>query len=549
MKKDSSKSLASAPDYKYMRVVWPQTQESEDGFLYLSDAFIRSLVGPASKIKEKRRLEASGVMRLVTNAAMYHGYQHGPGKTPTIAEMEKAGDLEPSAIAGGEGELKWDAATARASNSIYGSLQSLTPLSDLPITKITESEQREYQQFRDRYQEYWRRYFDPIGVRIKVDKTISLEAYILPLIDQSDYNQLKSLTGNKPAKFDLARISTGTLLRWQVRLDPEASEVKDARQMAGSMFGKDTAFTDWIGDWATFWVDDGDYAKRALDWFDIFDSAVAEEPELTGSRSKSLRSFFEIPVAGGVAVKNKLSLAAFLVGFQAMVNSAAPNMVKFVPQDPYKNQTFVKISPAPGGPIEAEINRSETYATSESAAAAGKFDPALYYGAVDDGWYISTQRAVLEGLVDRVDAKTSASAREIEYNAFVVVSPDNAKKVHPAVEAGLNVVTKLAERDALLDAWLLYRCGLATAKDDASSAALTWFGGELALPSGGKITYDSATDQAASSILGPMRDMKKATALPSNTRLVTLFNQIANMRAWVRFTEDGLISHVELERK
>ena len=52
------KSLAEALDFRYMRTVFPADAEKEDGFVFLSDPFIRQLVGPASKIKEKRRLEA-----------------------------------------------------------------------------------------------------------------------------------------------------------------------------------------------------------------------------------------------------------------------------------------------------------------------------------------------------------------------------------------------------------------------------------------------------------------------------------------------------------
>ena len=68
-------SLAEAPDFRYMRaVVFPLDEKSEDGFLYLSDEFIRRLVGPELRIKEKRRLEAVTSLKLLENAVLFYGY-------------------------------------------------------------------------------------------------------------------------------------------------------------------------------------------------------------------------------------------------------------------------------------------------------------------------------------------------------------------------------------------------------------------------------------------------------------------------------------------
>lgn len=548
-------SLASAEDFQYMRAVWPQDEKSEDGFLYLSDAFIRHLVGPALKIKEKRRLEAYGTMRLVMNAAMFHGYLNGPGKTPSIDELVEKGELTKSDVRMPDGDLKWDPATVTASSTVFGTPTFLTPLCELPIDKVSSSESQGYATFRDRYQEYWRRYFDPIGIRIKVDKTISLDAYILPLIDESNYNDLKRLTGDKPAKFDLAKISTGTLLRWQVRLDPEAKEIRDARQMLGGMFGKDKALTDWIGNWATFWLEDA--AATVSTFGDMFGSEFEnEEDDQMVGPGRTMTSFFDVPLAGGIDVKNKLSLAAFLVSVQGMVNTAAPNLVRFVPQEPYKGVTFVKIAPAPGGEIERELKRESARADESTGAATARADKAttvpdigLYYGSIGDAWYISTKQFVLEHLVDSQDAVSSPS-REIEYNAFFVASPANAKESRKGVAKATAILTRQAERDKLSQAWLLYRCNLISPTDGITTASPTWFGGEITLPSGGTISYDAAGCETVSSVLGPMRQLKRGGVLmsPDANPLLRLFDSIDAVRAWLRFTEDGLVTHVELER-
>jgi len=546
-------SLASADDFRYMRTVWPQTPEAEDGFLYLSDAFIRRLTGPATKIKEKRRIEAYGSMRMVLNAAMLHGYVYGPGKVPTLEELTTAGLLDKAALAS-EGDISWQPQSIAISNSIYGRPQYMTPLADLSIDKITKTEQDEYVRFRDRYQQYWRRYFDPIGVRIKVDRTISMEAYILPLIEETHYQDLKRLTGDKPQKFDLSQITTATLGRWQVSLDMEAREVKDARQMVGSMFGKDSTLTDWIGKWGSIWVEDSGHANHMFDWF--FEAAERDMDEGDVTYSPSMTSFFQVPAALGIDVKNGFSLAAFLVAMQGMVKSAAPDLVRFTPQDPYKGVTFVKISPAPNGPISRELER-EAERAREAIAAAGQRDTqttqpevGVYYGTIKNGFYVSTQKSVLEHLVDRSQAPaSSAPPREVEYNFLLTASPSNAQRARPLIEKGTAQISRVAERDRLRQAWLLYRCGAVGANDDVTSAAQKWFGGELILPSGGQISYNPARDEAVSSVWGPMRQMKSAKEAGARNPMLQLVDSIAHLRAWLRFTDDGLLSHVEVERK
>lgn len=552
-RKEKAASLASAPDFRYMRCVWPQDPKSEDGFLYLSDAFIRRLVGPATRIAEKRRIEAYGTMRLVTNAAMFHGFLNGPAPVPTIEQMTANRELSPSDIRNPEGELKWDPSRAVASNTVYGTMRFMTPLCELPVDKITSSEQSEYEMFRNRYQEYWRRYFDPIGIRIKVDKTISLEACILPLIQESHYNDLKELAGTKPATFDLGRISTSTLVRWQLTLNPESHLVRDMRQFAGGHLGKDATLMNWIGNWATIWIDDGPLSTRALRPF----LGYPREYESDGPDESSvgkLTSIFDLPLAAGIEVTSRMGLAAFLVSFRAMVESSAPNTVQFTPQEPYKGVTAVKISPVPGGEFDREINGNRKRASAGNTSGTVTGDSAtttpdigIFYAAIGNAWYITFKKAVLDRLADAQDA-ISSSSREIEYNALLTVSPQNVRQARPAMAEFFARQTRNGELETLREAWLLYRCGLVAA-DGLSAAARNWFGGDIALPSGGRITYDGSRDECVSSVLGPMRDPRPASTVAGDNPLLSLADSIANLRAWLRFTEEGLITHIELERR
>src|SRR5262249_33674615 len=75
--KGTIKRLADARDLQYMRTIFRNDDKEEDGFLFRADAFIRQLVSPASKIKEKRRLEALTSLYMLTHGALFHAWETG----------------------------------------------------------------------------------------------------------------------------------------------------------------------------------------------------------------------------------------------------------------------------------------------------------------------------------------------------------------------------------------------------------------------------------------------------------------------------------------
>jgi len=70
-------ALANSLDFQYMRTVFRLEDPLEDGFVFMSDPFIRNLVGPATRIKERRRLEALTSLAMVTNGALFTAWETG----------------------------------------------------------------------------------------------------------------------------------------------------------------------------------------------------------------------------------------------------------------------------------------------------------------------------------------------------------------------------------------------------------------------------------------------------------------------------------------
>jgi len=86
-----SPSLSDARDYKYIRSIYPAGREYEDGFIYLSEKFIRHLVSPQLRIKEARRMYEAMKISVLEKYMIFH-YQL-TGKLPASIEevMESAG--------------------------------------------------------------------------------------------------------------------------------------------------------------------------------------------------------------------------------------------------------------------------------------------------------------------------------------------------------------------------------------------------------------------------------------------------------------------------
>jgi hypothetical protein len=198
-------------------------------FAYLSDPFIRRLVGPAQRIGTLRQGRARALMEELAGAAFLRR-QDLPAEPPTIEGLKRLGYLAP--------EFPEEGLTlapdGRVASATYGPLERLRPVSRLGLVAVTPAEAKAYQEFRQQYSEYWRRYFDPIAVRydVRPDGSRELETFILPLLDSSIYRELaRDLAPAAPASTRVPRWSFPATVALSLQLSPEAAErAKSARE-------------------------------------------------------------------------------------------------------------------------------------------------------------------------------------------------------------------------------------------------------------------------------------------------------------------------------
>jgi hypothetical protein len=362
-------------DRKFVRTLLPRGG-GEDAFLFLSDAAIRRLVGPDLKLRESRRLECSASLRTLAHAA---AWRHLRGGEPAadIAALLADGDLDRELLFCPDGGAYRLLLGGRAGAcSVHGTLEFLTPNAELALERVTSEEKLAYERFRDTYQAYWSRFFDPIGMQVSLGadrdgkRVRRFETVILPLIEMSEYRQLAELFGGKGVqKGPLVEAGGDTTLVISAHLDRESELFRFGSQMlAGQTQGLGLG---WIGDRVSVFARDLPEGKELPD---------DPDPDLFEELFESLADGY--PGGVRISVQNRLLLAGFLAGVQSFVHSSAPGVVRFETLPEHDGVSVVKVAP---------VDRRE-----------GERGPgAFYYAVVGDGLYLALDLATVHQAIER----------------------------------------------------------------------------------------------------------------------------------------------------
>jgi hypothetical protein len=253
-------SLGQTAEFRYMLSQMPVKAETRF-YCYLSDPFIRRLVGPEVKIGQLRRLVAKGEMENATAAAMLYRLDGQPGQPSVSSLIEKGYLASEPAIARG---CSLDANMA-ASCPAYGPAARLNTILETPVTSVTQSEADAYKTYVENYSRFWRQYFDPMAFRLDdgPDGELQLSTFILPLVDNTIYNGLKGILRHKEdnTPLNIPNLNPKPLLLLSANLS-EDSWTKVTREMFSELLRRyttlDPAAFDKIGPAVHLAVHDAD---------------------------------------------------------------------------------------------------------------------------------------------------------------------------------------------------------------------------------------------------------------------------------------------------
>ncbi len=513
-------SLANASDFKYLRTLFA---DQEDAFVFLSDAFVRSVVGPRWKIGARRRMECASNLQLIEYARL--AAQRERAGATTIAALTERG-LLPKTLRcphGGTYSLGADGATCSA----HGRLSFLTPLVELPFSEATATEADEYKDFAESYRQYWRTFIDPVGVRVKLGPPIDVETIILPLVDNTIYSQLKEFYPGGPATLQRQGDSAKAIAAVSTTFSPSKrvqGEVKEFMREA-RVQGQDP--WRWLGDQVSFVIYDGDPLLTIGG--DLPMGFLGRRDADFAAVASILLTSLTLPTAVVVKVKDPPAARAAV---ERLVDSLSQSAA-------------------------GKRGRDATAVTGYRIADASKNDPIgvvamsifgvtlrLYWAVIGDQLYVATRRWLAEDVVTRGFVVPKDAPTE---PAHLRLRLDHArlKSALVAIQAGFGEDMRDACFANLTDLELVSQASRTT---DAPAAVQRALGYTPYCPAGGAYSF-TGLGEAACSAHGNQRSPKQPRELADSTSTAKWLGRLDALELSLIFTPEGLRTHVILAPK
>ncbi len=494
---EGSKAISSLPEYTWFR---QRYEGNLKPFFLVTDAAIRRWCSPQWRIGNSRRTQAAAIL-----AELQARKIAGP-EDFKICKSEIPDWL---------GEVTM--LEAGPQSSTYGNLAFLTPISELEIDLVTPREHRAYNNFRNRYQSRWRNFFDPIGGTISIgERDSEVDITVLPLIEGSEYNEIRDVAGNVRFASDAANPSPDSLLHAIIALDTQGPDMRRV-----GTFASRTSPTlgvnalSWLGKHASIQLMDAPFWK---------DLAV----EVAGGRDPENfveQNIHRLPVLAKLDVKNPFVMTAFLGTFRAFLDQTSPGMLAWDNRT-HNDQTYVRV-----GLTETTKKKME--------GDSGWKEIALYYRVEPTLLTLSLREDVIQKSME-----APGEVPESHHWAGESMGVQINGQAIPQIQnlAGEQMLNSLQSRSwnnlQILNEW---RRNLGI--EDAGEYHLANWHTRLECPGGGEYVWDEAAGSYVSTVFGHPSKPKMPCEAPS------FFNGLQHASFGLTFEQDGLRARTKWSRK
>ncbi|MHC4452902.1 MAG: hypothetical protein ACYS0E_22635, partial [Planctomycetota bacterium] len=292
-------SIASLDEYSFFRSRYRRGDET--AFVILTDAAIRRWCGPRWRIAMSRRVRAAAALAAL-EAEQFQAMADGKGVGASLPNDFPQIDCG-----------KITLSERGAVSSIYGNTRFLTPIAELELTHVTEAEAAGYKQWRDNYQRNWSRYFDPIGVQLKLsDEQIAADVTVMPLIVASEYNSFVRIAGESKITDGAGDPHPEALFQFIFAFDHNSELAKQFGLAFPSWQGikPRTNPLRWVGQTISFSIDQDKFFEEAAKSGDGQEFVEA--------------NLHRLPMLVHIDVVNPLLAGIFMAGLRTFVENTAP---------------------------------------------------------------------------------------------------------------------------------------------------------------------------------------------------------------------------------
>lgn len=391
-----SPSMGAADDFRAMRASMPYSATAEDGFLFLSDAFVRRVVGPRLKIGEARRVRCAVSLQTAAFATLMFWTEQGRAPV-SVEELTGSRYLERDALRCADGgTYSLDAGTPVC--SVHNRIGRMTPNSELRLDRVSPDEVESYNRFREGYTNYWRRYVDPVGIRVRAGERLEVDARILPLVDNSIYSSMVRTLGNTPVSLATPQLASA-IATIDVKLPPPSSTGGQ------DIFGINTSelLAKALGDHVSIQIADGsppvstDLSQLFEDTgFGRLDDWVLLTPAVAA---------LTLPTAIVAPVRDPRALGEALAQFRENVSANAYR------PDPWFHVENYRVVEGGARPVEAVTVRFFIFMWR------------IYYAVAGDRFILATDRSLIDELAEAGPSPAGEGALRLE------IAPGRWKKI------------------------------------------------------------------------------------------------------------------------
>lgn len=567
---DPVERLGDTDEFKYIRTLMPEGAPEEDVFVYLSDPFIRHLVGPRLKLTERRRMLGYNHLRMINHAAMMYRTQYGR-RAETLEDLVAGGCANDvygegplASPFGGQYALGDDGLTGWCST--LGTPRQLVPCCELPLENVTQEEADAYNAFLNEYNNYWRTFFDPIAVRIRVaPEQYRAETIVLPLIDNSLYTGLSQTLGGAPRPLDALPVPEGNIFTLAMQLDKQ----KFAEHIPEVVEDLDREFSDVFRDELRR-VDLKALVERGLGEqlaIHMYDATPLFEFNLTsflgrafgtfGGRSlisdemiwiSMLVSSLNSPVYVSVPVQDAEIVDEFLEALDPLLAARARQ-----PERGWFFEVDTDFYSLPGAESASPVR---TFALS-----FGPLKWRFFWARIGDGLYIATKKFVLDDIAAANAARQDGEPGEPgpAAHAMIRIRPEHWQKVLPDFQLGWAENSRIA---CLNNLGMLTGVARAHAAETSASKgdpqrpaeqilaeARTLYGVDFLSPGGGEYQLADDGRTMRHTIYGSQLHPQQPEQPDPDSDTAQALGALGGVTVSLTFLEDGLHAVLQIDRK
>jgi hypothetical protein len=516
--------LAKADDFRYMRTIFLQNAAEEDIFIYLSDAHIRHLVSPRAKIGEARRMRCSANMDLLANARLW--FVAEKRREPTFKELSEGGYLGASVpTCPDHGKYDFEK-SGRPACSLHNQTGLLTPVEEIRLDHVTAAEAEQYRSFVNNYNRYWTKFFDPIGIRVKMGKDIRVQTVILPLIENSWYDGFAAFAGRTPGRLTEHLLLPRTVISLRGNL---AEDWFSNSGLSEGLSEKMGLKLDWLGN---------EVSLNLMDSHVLF-SAGSGAVSMIG-RDLGRRPTETLFISYLLSALNMPTYMAVKVTDPVKAEKSIPAIFRAMAG---KNRN--------SGDFSVETYTIEDHRGKPVYVANFNIwllKLRLFSAVIDDRFVTASRKEIITDLIDANQGssykKPVANDGSMELSVYRSAFKDFAEHVN----IGWQEELRHACHNNLPLASVLMS-GLGVTQERLNSSIEHLRGYDHYCPSGGKYSIIPGTRAVTCSVHGTTWKPRQPAASPADSKTIQLLNSIEKINARMAFTPEGLMTTVEIKRK